>query len=70
MKVLLDDNSTLPCGYKDSACVDKDHNYVKTGNLKLSITIGPKYHDKRIADYQKTKESIITGIKSFLILVQ
>ena len=71
MKAFLNDKSTLSCECRCSKFANKDHNCIKTDNLKI-ITNNemwklffkdPKCHENRTADYQ-TEESIITGIKS------
>ena len=57
-----------------SPFVDKDHKYAIGGNLKTIKTNKlckifskrPKYHEIRIPDYQKGKESIITRIKTYI----
>ena len=71
LKVFLDDNSTLPCNSISFLFVDKDHNHIITVNFKniknnklqKLFSEGTKYPANRTADYQKTKECIITGIK-------
>ena len=61
----------LRCEYIASLFVNKDHNYVSTGNLKIvnnkrSNKLFSKYQEKETVDYQKAKESMITWITSCL----
>ena len=62
------DNSAFPCDCLGSSFVNKDHNHIITGNLKIIDTNkllnklhnlfskGLKYRENRIADYQKVKK--------------
>ena len=69
-----DDNSTLHCECTGSPFGGKDHNQIITSNSKLinnnrfrkHSSKGPKFCEYRFTGYQKAKESIITGIKSFI----
>ena len=72
MKTLFDDNFALPHECIDSTFMDKDHCHVIVSDLKIVnnnnlhnlLSNGPKYHENKIANYQKAKESIITEVKS------
>ena len=72
VNLFLNDNSILPCDCTSFLFVDKDDNQITTGNLKVidnnklrkRFSRGSKYRESRIADYQKAKERIITGIRS------
>ena len=69
-----DDNSILPWECTGSPFGDKGHNQIITSNSKLInnnrfgkiFSKGPKFREYRSTGYQKAKESIITGIKSFI----
>ena len=65
MKALFDNKLSV----QGSPFVDKEHNHIITGNSKviiISCSKDRKYRENRIADYEKAKESIITGIKSYI----
>ena len=71
MKAFLDDNSTFSCECTGCSFVNKYHNHIITGNLKVItnnklwklFTKATKYRKNKTADYEKAKKSIITGIK-------
>lgn len=76
MKTLFDDNFALPHECIDSTFMDKDHCHVIVSDLKIVnnnnlrnlLSNGPKYHENKIANYQKAKESTITEVKSSIQL--
>ena len=76
VKAFLDDNSTLPCECSGSQFIDKDHNHVITGNLKIIsnnklrklFSKGPKYRESKTINYNIARESILSGITSCIEL--
>ena len=68
----MDNNSTFPCKCEESPLLDKYHNHIDNKQFKnitnnefrTLFSKGPKYQENRAADYEKAKESIITGKES------
>ena len=68
----INDETILPCECEGSPFIDKDHNHIITGNLKIIhnnklrklFSKGPKYRENKSFSFEKAKSNIIAGLNT------